>query len=715
MKCSPSFTQLILTSIALAGVLPAAQQIKVGEQFAQYDANHDGKLSPEEVKAAPYAAMLAGADANGDQQLTLGEIYDHLGRSSAEKLRTAIPTDEQLEQDFKAGDKNQDGQLSAEELGKLNWLLKLDRNDDGLVSWPEIKLAMSKLPAPAPKETFPATPPPPFNVPEPDLKAPRILRPAEHRIGRRIPLESSWKHDPQAKATVLALVSTTCPISKRYVPELIRLAQKFSAEGVEFHFLTTTKTEDPATLNLPGQIHPGENQSMLAALGATCSTDVFVLDAAQTLVYRGAIDDQYGLGYNKPEATQHYLTQALEALLAKTEISTPATEAPGCALDVAPVAASTTGETYHNRISRIIQTNCLECHQQGGVAPFQLETLDQVKAKAGMIRKVVEKGTMPPWMAAPVANATHSIWAGDRSLMAEDRTALLNWLSNGKPEGVASEAPLPRQPHQEWMIGTPDTIYQIPQPIAVKAEGVMPYQNVTIETNLTEDKWVQSWEVQPTAREVVHHVLVFVKSPQGKKQPGRDEYLAAFVPGHNHITYPRGYGKYLPAGSRLRFQIHYTPNGTATSDQVRVGMKFNPGKPDHVVEVIPIAQSKLRIPPGASHHAESATVPVPAPVELLGFMPHLHLRGKAFRYDVTLPSGETQNLIDIPHYDFNWQLAYRYQYPPILPSGSKIRAIGWYDNSAANPANPDATKLVTWGDQTTDEMMIGYVEYALAK
>ncbi len=713
---SPFQISLSVASLILLPICaPAALQIKVAEQFARYDANQDGKLSPEEVKAAPWAALLEGADADGDKFLTTDEIYDQLGRASAEQLRAAVPSDEEVERRFKAGDKNQDGQLSAEELGKLSWLLRMDRNDDGLVSWPEIKRSLAKLPPPTSPEAVASAPPPPFPVPVPDLKSPRILRPAEHQIGRRIALDASWKHDPKAKVTVLALVSTTCPVSKRYVPELQRLAKTFSAQGVEFHFLTTTKTEDPTSLNLPGQVHAGENATLLAALGATCSTDTFVLDAAQTLVYRGAIDDQYGLGYSKPEPSQRYLVTALQALLSQQEIIHAATEAPGCALEVKPMEEPTDAITYHNRVSRIIQANCLECHHQGGVAPFALETLDQVKAKAGMIRKVISSGAMPPWMAEPLPKAAHSLWERDRSLVSADRAALLAWLDHGKPEGAAAEAPLPRSPHKEWMIGTPEVVYQIPQPIAIKAEGIMPYQNVTVETLLKEDRWVQAWEVQPSAREVVHHVLVFVKPPDGKKKSHGDAYLAAFVPGNNYVSYPPGYGKYLPAGSRLRFQIHYTPNGTATTDQVKVGLKFTQGPAAHVVEVIPVAQPKLRIPAGAANHAESATTPVPVAVELLGFMPHMHVRGKSFRYDITLPTGETQNLLNIPRYDFNWQIAYRYQNPPILPAGSKIKAIGWYDNSTGNPANPDATRTVTWGEQTTDEMMIGYVEYALVK
>ena len=243
----------------------------------------------------------------------------------------------------------------------------------------------------------------------------------------------------------------------------------------------------------------------------------------------------------------------------------------------------------------------------------------------------------------------------------------------------------------------------------------MPYQQVTVETGLTEEKWVRGFEVQPTAREVVHHVLIFVQEP-GQKRGGDDEsggFFAAYVPGNNHIIYPDGFAKHLPAGARLRFQIHYTPNGTATRDQIKLGLLFAKEAPQHIVRIAGIADHRLSIPPGAAHHAETAVIPIPAEVKLLAFMPHMHVRGAAFRYEAVLADGTVRTLLDVPRYDFNWQLSYRYAEPPTLPRGSKIRATAWYDNSTNNPANPDPTKTVRWGPQTFDEMMLGYVEYYL--
>jgi hypothetical protein len=330
-----------------------------------------------------------------------------------------------------------------------------------------------------------------------------------------------------------------------------------------------------------------------------------------------------------------------------------------------------------------------------------------------MIQRMVSRNLMPPWIAAPVKAGEHSPWMNDRSLGERDKADLLAWIDSGKPAGNPADAPLARQWPAEWQIGTPDLVLQIPKPMDVKATGIMPYQYATVETTLTEEKWVRGIEVQPTAREVVHHVLILLREKGGSaRQDGlRKGFFAAYVPGNGSVIYPEGFAKLLPAGSKLVFQIHYTPNGEATQDQVRLGLLFAKEPPRHVVRVTGIANPRLSIPPGADNHAESGTIPVPRPVGILGLMPHMHVRGKAFRYEATLPDGSSRTLLDVPRYDFNWQLSYRYAEPVMLPAGSRVKATGWFDNSSNNPANPDPVKTVRWGEQTSDEMLVGYVEY----
>ena len=645
-----------------------------------------------------------------------------------------------LEQRFKQLDLDGDGKLSVEEAKSVEfWVAGADANKDGFFTMEEIResiqdkiVAMIEAKrggvAPGAEPKIDETAPPMFEAKDSPREEPRRLKAGECGIGTMIADATLVDLDGKAFAladvtakrpAVIALVSTSCPVSKRAMLSLARLEKEYAARGVAFVLIAPTATDSAEDLraavknagfSAPCLREP--TNAFLATLGARSTTDVFLVDAARTLVYRGAPDDQYGLGYSLDAPRHRYLANALDAVLENRAPQIAATEAPGCLLDLGDAKPAVTDVTYHNRISRLVQANCLECHRAGGIAPFPLETHEQVVAKSGMIRKMVDRGLMPPWFAGPSA---HSPWGNDRSLVARDKADFLAWLGAGKPAGDAADAPLARTFPSDWAIGKPDAIVQIPNPIAVKAEGTMNYINVTVETAFGEDKWVRGYEVQPTAREVVHHVLIFVQKPgQGRFEGEEDErtgFFAAYVPGNNHIVYPDGFAKLMPAGTKVRFQIHYTPNGTATQDQVKIGLLFAKEPPQHIVRVAGIVDHRLNIPPGAEHHPETGLLPVPMDVKILALNPHMHVRGSAFRYEVVLPDGAIRTLLEVPHYDFNWQVSCRYAEPPTIPRGSLLRATGWYDNSANNPANPDPTKLVHWGLQTSEEMMIGYVEY----
>ena len=571
------------------------------------------------------------------------------------------------------------------------------------------------------------------------LQGPQVLPGAENGIGRLVPaltfMDLSGKTQTlttaktakTAQVTVIAFTSSSCPVSKKYAPALARMEADYAAKNVRFIFVDAVASDTVKDLKAmavaqgwKGPVVRDTGGTMQKALGARVTTEVFVLDAARTLVYRGAVSDQYGLGYARDDARHHYLTDALDAVLSGEPPVVTATAAPGCAL-VSPAASKTTAAstnvTYYARIARLMQTNCVECHHTGGIAPFPLDTLESVRAHAAAIHQSVERRAMPPWSAAPPAPGHQTLWANDRTLPAGDRTDLLAWTHGSKPVGNVADAPLPRSFASGWKIGKPDAIFELSRAVAVKAEGVMSYVNIEVPTNFTEDKWVTGLEIHPTDRGVVHHVLVFVinKDASGRvsrsQTEGLDGFLAAYVPGTNSFIYPNGFAKNIPAGAILRFQLHYTPNGTATTDQTRLGLKFASHAPEHEVRVAGLANVFLNIPPGDAHHGEKADIPVPFDAKILAFMPHMHVRGSACRYEVVAPDGTRQTLLDVPRYDFNWQHCYRYADPVKVTKGSRIEFTGWYDNSTGNPANPDPNKNVRWGPQTTEEMLLGYVEY----
>jgi thiol-disulfide isomerase/thioredoxin len=643
---------------------------------------------------------------------------------------TAAPAPPQaagLEQILKFMDKDGDGKLSKAEAGKASWFDKVDRNRDGLITAEEIKVVSDALAGRGAGILLPGKPEEGADTSV--RQGPKIVKAAERNVGRLMPDAaftdingksgqlSNFKSGP---ALVIAFTSTTCPIAKKFAPTLAALEKEFAGKGVKFLFVNPTASDSADSIKslikdqaLAGRYVHDRQGALARALGAETTTEVFVLDSARTLVYRGALDDQYGLGFSHDAPRQNFLRDALVATLARKEPTVAATQAPGCALETQPAKALTTQVTYHNQISRIVQNNCLECHRTGGVAPFSLATYEEVKSHAGMIRKQVEREVMPPWFAAPAKDSTHSPWLNDRSLTAQDKSDLLAWLASDKPVGNPAEAPIARVYPTGWEIGQPDLVVQLPQPVQIKATGTMPYQNVRVETTLTEDKWVQGYEIIPTDREVVHHVIVRVAEKGKKKGDGdeRDGFFAAYVPGNTHALFPDGFAKKLPAGATVSFQIHYTPSGKATTDQLKFGMIFAKEPPHHTIHVAGLANALINIPPGAPNHLETTQITLPFDTTILSLLPHFHLRGKAARYEAKLPDGTERILLDVPRYDFNWQLKYAFAEPVTLPRGTTLTFSAWYDNSTGNPANPDATKPVRWGQQTFEEMMLGYVEY----
>ncbi|HWB01556.1 MAG TPA: redoxin domain-containing protein [Verrucomicrobiales bacterium] len=524
------------------------------------------------------------------------------------------------------------------------------------------------------------------------------------------------------KALAVAFMSPTCPLSGKLMPTLAAVEKEFASQGVSFLYVDPTASDTAESLReakkthgFQGAVVHDKELTLASALEVSTTTEVFVIDAAGTLIYRGAVDDQYGLGYAHDAARNEWLRDALRAVTAGQRPRFAATTAPGCAIALPERKTAATTVTWHGRVSRIMQANCQECHRKGGIAPFALESMEDAVSHAGMIKKAVNKGIMPPWYAAAEEGVTHSRFSNDRSLPAADRTDLMAWLDGGRPAGNASDAPLPRQwPDAQWAIGKPDAIFELPRTVDIKATGKMGYVNLQVPTGLTEDRWVQSIEVLPTARAQVHHVLIFAMMPD---KDGRtrvrdpNNFFAAYVPGSNLLQYPAGYAKKLPKGTVLHFQLHYTPTGVATQDRTRLGVVYAKEAPRYEVQVAAAGNHRIKIPPGAANHEEKGILPVLFNVQILALMPHMHVRGKSFRYELVTPDNKRKTLLDVPRYDFNWQIQYRLADPLAASFGSRVEVTAVYDNSTDNPANPDPTKTVRWGEQTDDEMLLGYVEY----
>ena len=570
--------------------------------------------------------------------------------------------------------------------------------------------------------------PAPKEEPEPIKQAPRPLDPRAHRVGELIAdvafTDVEGKQgklsDFQGKPLVVALTNTTCPICKKYAPTLAELHAELEKKDAAMLLVNPSAADSAEKIKeaiarckfTSRYVHDAKGE-FAAALGANSTGDCFLLDGARTLIYRGAVDDQYGLGYAVDAPRHNYLRDAVAALLAGGRSYTAATWAPGCEIEPGP--APRPGEiTWHNRVSRIIQGNCQECHRKGEPGPFELATLEDVKAHVPTIQRVVRQGAMPPWTADPQTGH----WHNDRSLSSRDKADLLAWIDGGMKPGDEKDAALPRQWPPGWRIGTPDATAQSAKH-KVPARGIQPYVYSMAKTNFGEDKWVQAMEIRPSAPQAVHHVLIFLQYPadhprageQPEDQFGVKGYFMGMVPGQGHIVFPPGQGKFVPKGASMFFQVHYTPNGEECEDQTTLGMIWCKERPRAEVHTRGIAQLRFRIPPGADNHEVQSSQRLEAPIRVLSLMPHMHLRGKAYRFGVEYADGRKETLLDVPRYDFNWQFVYILREPIDLPAGARIRCTGWFDNSDRNPANPDPKAEVRWGEQTWQEMQIGYVNY----
>ena len=520
----------------------------------------------------------------------------------------------------------------------------------------------------------------------------------------------------ESRLVVIAFLGTECPLVKLYGPRLVALQEEYESKGVSFLALNANVQDSVTEIAAYARKHEISfpilkdlGNEVADQIGAERTPQVFVLDEDRIVRYCGRIDDQYGVGYVREKPQRQDLAVALDELLAGKPVSTPVTVAPGCHIGRKREPVAGAEVTYSNRIAHIFQQNCVECHREGDIAPFALQDYEEVAGWAAMIEEVVREQRMPPWHASP----EHGDFVNARALTEDEKRDIYQWVADGAPEGDPAELPKPREFVTGWQLPIePDAVFTIqPEPFRVKAEGEIKYQWFTVDPGYDEDKWVRGIEILPGNRAVVHHILAFVRDAEtGARVSGDRGFFAGYVPGLRAKLLPEGMAKLLPAGSKLAFQVHYTPIGTEQFDQSKIGLVFADRQHvTHRAVSTSAVNHRFNIPPqDANHRVEAKSKRFPWEVQLLSMSPHMHLRGKAFYYEAVLPDGTTRPLLDVPNYDFNWQTEYRLSESIELPAESRIHAVAHFDNSADNLNNPDPEAFVHWGDQTWDEMMIGY-------
>jgi hypothetical protein len=378
-----------------------------------------------------------------------------------------------------------------------------------------------------------------------------------------------------------------------------------------------------------------------------------------------------------------------------------------------PVAifAASTNPTFSKDVAPIIFNRCVECHRAGEVAPMALTNYKEVRPWAKSIKERVVARAMPVWLADP----HYGSFRNDRRMSQAEIDTIVSWVNAGSPEGNEKDMPALPKFDTGWTLGKPDQVFDMGKDFAVPASGTVAYQYFTVPTNFTEDKWISAAEIHPGKRSTIHHIIVTVVDP-GKTAPEKgegDALLVGYAPGEQPLKLEAGTAKLIKAGSSLRFQVHYTPDGTAYDDRSYIGITFAKDPIKFQAMTANALQFNFKIPAGDPNYEVKSTWTAKRDVQLAELMPHMHVRGKDFKYTVTFPDGRQEVILDVPKYDFNWQLSYELSKYMELPKGTRIDCVAHFDNSANNRANPDPTKDVKWGDQTWEEMMIGWFTYVV--
>jgi hypothetical protein len=394
----------------------------------------------------------------------------------------------------------------------------------------------------------------------------------------------------------------------------------------------------------------------------------------------------------------------------------------------------TPAPTFYKDVLPILQKHCQVCHRPGEIAPLPFLTYEQTSSWADQINDAVRAKKMPPWFADPCCGH----FANDISLTPEEISTISTWADAKAPAGNPHDAPPTPHWAKGWNILQPDLVLKMPKLVAIPASGDVEYTYEIVPTNFAEDRWVQMSEVRPSSRMNVHHAVIYIRPPDSTWLRGaplgvpftasslKDEklrhqahetdsdMLLVYAPGSSPDRWPDSMAKFIPAHSDLVFQVHYTTNGHETNDQTSIGMVFAKHPPKQRVLTLQLANDHdtIPIPPGAENYRVEVHGTLPNDATLLSFFPHMHLRGKRFEYNIVHPDKSIETLLKV-NYDFYWQLSYTLAEPRLLKAGTDLQAIAWYDNSRHNKHNPDPDRPVTWGDQTYNEMMVGFFDVAV--
>jgi mono/diheme cytochrome c family protein len=525
---------------------------------------------------------------------------------------------------------------------------------------------------------------------------------------------------PPDDLTVLCFLGVECPLARLYAPRLRRLQQELDGRGVRFIGINSNQQDSMDELStfvdefqITFECGKDYDNRIADRFDVKRTPEVIVLDDQLQIQYRGRIDDQYAPGVARSQPQRNDLQVALDELMNGEKVTVAQTEPEGCLLGRVKHPTGAAKFTYARDIAPILQEHCVECHRSGEIGPFEMDQYEEVVGWADMIVEVIDNGRMPPWHADP----KHGRFLNERRIPEISKQTIRQWVADGAPFGSRADLPSSRTFVSGWRLPRePDQIVEMrDRPFVVPAEGTVEYQYFVVDPGLKEDKWISAAEVVPGNRQVVHHSIVFVRPPDGRPVSGAG-WLAAYVPGQKGLEFRSDRARFVPAGSKLVFQQHYTTNGSQQEDITKVGLIFaNEAEiKEQLITLIAIDQ-QFEIQPHTSNYVvEMAGPRFPKRGKLLALSPHMHFRGKSFSARMTR-HGTVDTLLNVPAYDFNWQHIYQLAEPIDLEELEGLEVEVTFDNSADNPFNPDPDRFVTWGDQTWEEMAVAFFDVAIQR
>lgn len=518
----------------------------------------------------------------------------------------------------------------------------------------------------------------------------------------------------EARPWVVMFATNDCPLARRYLPRFVALEGRMRSRGARFAVVNVGPLDSvQAVAEL--QVESGAafpfvkdaDGQVTRALGAERTPHFMVLDAQRTLVYRGRFDSQYRLGGANPSAGRADLELAIEDVLAGRPVEIAHTPVEGCAIEDPAPPPARHDLNWSRDIAPIVQRACQDCHRPSAVAPFSLLTHAEVAKRAATIAEVVHERRMPPWFASP----KHGKFANAPSLTDEERQQLVAWALAGAPAGDLNQQPPPREFSTErWRIGEPDLVLEQSKDSELPADGYIPYRYIVFSHVFARDTWIDAIEIVSDNARVVHHAnLGFFKLTESFKS---ENFLTGYVPGGDPMRCGPGVALFIPAGSLLGLQTHFVTTGSPERARLSVGLRFPRATVQQRMQHFQIATTRIEIPPHAPAHPVRAQRRFERDAIGIGMVPHMHLRGRDMTFTAQYPDEREEILLRVPNYNFDWQQSYRWPAgAQRFPAGTKVNVLAHFDNSKFNPYNPDASATVRWGQQTVDEMMMGFLFY----